>query len=102
MSNVSVTESTGVIPSLPPRPISVIPSPLPASGLGAYLADLASHKANAVRARERQIQELELFGAPLSLVQASRRALRDEVRHARLTAQLASRHGGMVFPTSMS
>lgn len=66
------------------------------AGLGPWLADIARLEAASVVAFERLAGELEAFGAPASLVAMARESAADEVRHARVTAKLARRHGGVV------
>lgn len=63
---------------------------------GAYFARMAHLEAASVPAFERLTRELLAHGAPRSLVERSERAREDEVRHARMTATLAQRHGGTV------
>jgi hypothetical protein len=46
-----------------------------------------------VHAFERMAAELAAHGAPPGLVQAARRARRDEIRHERVTAEIARRFG---------
>jgi hypothetical protein len=67
----------------------------PAGGdeVGRYLASVAYLEAASVQAFERLTRELAAHGAPSPLRGASRRAARDERRHARLTRDLAEAHG---------
>jgi hypothetical protein len=58
-----------------------------------YLAAMAWLEAASVPAFERLARELEVHGAPRRLRDASRRAARDEVRHARQVRALAARAG---------
>ena len=48
-----------------------------------------------IRAFERMETELRALGAPRSIIEATRVAKRDEVRHARMMDRLASRFGGV-------
>lgn len=61
-----------------------------------YLAACAHLEAVSVHAFERLADELTVHGAPAALVDAARVAAREEVRHAEVTASLASRLGGAV------
>jgi hypothetical protein len=65
-----------------------------ADPVGAYFAEVAQLEAAAVPAFGQFARELALHGAPPSQVRAALRARADEVRHARVTASLARRHGG--------
>ena len=65
-----------------------------ASALGDYFARAAHLEAASVDAFRTLRRELVLFGAPRTLVRAAAKSARDEVRHARVTARLARRHGG--------
>jgi hypothetical protein len=62
-------------------------------GEGERLASMAYLEAVSVHAFERLERELELHGAPPSLLRDARRARRDEVRHTAMTTRLARRHG---------
>jgi hypothetical protein len=61
-----------------------------------FLAETAYLEAASVGAFERLARELRAHGAPRRLCDASRRAARDEIRHARVTKELAERAGGTV------
>ena len=61
--------------------------------VGRYLAEAAHLEAASVHAFRRLGRELRAHGAPNALVAGTRRALRDEARHARAMRRLASRHG---------
>ena len=61
--------------------------------VGRYLADAAHLEAASVHAFRRLGRELRAHGAPDALVAGTRRALRDEARHARAMRRLASTHG---------
>ncbi len=63
-----------------------------------FLAEAAYLEAASVDAFERLELELEAHGAPERLRTASRRASRDEARHARVTKKLAERAGATVPP----
>jgi hypothetical protein len=60
---------------------------------GEYFAQCSHLEAVSVFAFARLERELEAHGAPHTLVEAARRARRDEVRHARIMRRLARRHG---------
>ena len=64
-----------------------------ASALGRHFAQAAHLEAAAVDAFRILREELRAHGAPAELIDAASRAERDEVRHARMTAALARRHG---------
>jgi hypothetical protein len=61
-----------------------------------FLARSSYLEAASVAAFRRLTRELTAHGAPENLRAASRRATRDEVRHARVTKKLAERAGGKV------
>lgn len=61
--------------------------------LGAYFASAARLEAASVTAFRRLHDELEAHGAPRELLDATRAAEHDEVRHTRAMARLARRHG---------
>ncbi len=60
---------------------------------GAQLAAMAELEAASVPAFDRLARELAMWGAPSELVERARRAMRDEVRHARVMTALARQHG---------
>jgi hypothetical protein len=64
-----------------------------APALGDFLARAAHLEAASVHAFRALACELRALGAPRALVYAAARAMRDEARHARVTARLARRHG---------
>jgi hypothetical protein len=64
-----------------------------ASALGAHFANAAELEAASVHAFAALHRELAHHGAPARLLDASRAALRDEVRHAALARRLARRYG---------
>jgi hypothetical protein len=66
--------------------------------LGDYFAAAAYLEAASVHAFRRLVSELAGHRAPAGLRRAARRAQRDEVRHARLTARMARRFGGAPVP----
>ena len=70
-------------------------------GIGAWLADVAFLEAAAVVAFEQLVAELELHGAPRSLVDAARVARADEIRHAEAMTALAHRYGAEVAPVEV-
>ncbi len=61
--------------------------------LGVHFAHMAHLEAASVPAFRRLRAELRAHGAPRRLLDACSRAASDEVRHARVTARLAARHG---------
>jgi hypothetical protein len=61
--------------------------------VGRYLASVAYLEAASVHAFERLTRELAAHDAPAPLRDASRRAMRDEGRHARMMRDLATRFG---------
>jgi hypothetical protein len=67
--------------------------PRGAARLGEHFAAMAHMEAASVPAFAAIASELRSYGAPAALVHGAERALRDEVRHARLTARLAQRFG---------
>jgi hypothetical protein len=62
------------------------------------LAAMAHLEAASVPAFARLARELAAHGAPRSLRYETRRAMRDEIRHARLVGSLAEESGGRVPP----
>jgi len=60
---------------------------------GAQLAAMAELEAASIPAFDRLARELASWGAPDELVQRAWRAMRDEVRHARVMTALARRYG---------
>lgn len=64
-----------------------------ADALGAYFAELALLERASVPAFRVFARELAAHGAPRSLVARARRAVADEIRHARATRRLALAHG---------
>ncbi len=64
------------------------------SSPGEYFASMAELEAASVFAFDRLARELQAHGAPARLVQLARRSQEDEVLHARLTGELATRFGG--------
>jgi hypothetical protein len=76
------------------RPAELEPAPqLAGSALGRWLAGVAYLEDASVQAFRTLAVELEEHGAPAALRAAAVRAMHDEVRHARMTAALARRHG---------
>jgi hypothetical protein len=91
-------KGVGRIPAgLAPATMKPAPSPL-----GDYFASVAHLEAAAVHAFDQLHQELAASGAPAPLLQAARRARRDELRHVRLTARLARRFGGKPAPARVT
>jgi hypothetical protein len=70
--------------------------------LGVYLAEMARLEAASVDAFRRLRLELAAHAAPRRLVRGAARAGRDEVRHARMTAALARRHGVVPAPSRVA
>jgi hypothetical protein len=64
--------------------------------LGAFFARSAWLEAASVGAFRRLARELRAHGAPERLVAAAKASARDEIRHARLMARLAKKHGARV------
>jgi hypothetical protein len=86
------------------RPEGLEPATATASAcaVGQYFAEAAHLEAASVHAFRRLERELRAHGAPSSLVAGARRALRDEVRHARLTRRLARTHGSAPAPVRVA
>jgi len=63
------------------------------SALGAYFAEVAELEAASVFAFERLTRELVAHDAPGAIVASARAAARDEVRHTKVTSELAARFG---------
>ena len=59
-----------------------------------FFETMTGLEAASVLAFERLARELEAHGAPADLVRAARRARVDEIRHAKITTELARRFGG--------
>jgi hypothetical protein len=70
--------------------------------VGHYFAAQAHLEAASVHAFRTLARELSAHGAPEHLVAAARRALRDEVRHARATRKMALAHGSRPSPVTAS
>jgi hypothetical protein len=64
-----------------------------ACSVGDYFASMAHLEAASVIAFRRLGRELRTHGAPHRLIAATRRALRDEIRHARIMRSFAAQHG---------
>lgn len=76
------------------RPVGLVPGARPAQAtLGAWAADACTMEAASVVAFRRLAGDLRRLGAPEELVQQSRRAATDEVRHARAMRRIARSHG---------
>lgn len=69
--------------------------------VGQYFASAAHLEAASVHAFRVLGRELAAHGAPRALVAAARRALRDEVRHARVTRRFARAHGCRPAPVAV-
>lgn len=70
--------------------------------LGRYFADAARLEAASVYAFERLACELTALGAPGALVARAVQSALDEVRHARVTADLARRFGSEPLPADVA
>jgi hypothetical protein len=68
---------------------------------GAQLAAMAELEAASVPAFDRLARELETWGGPDELVRRARRAMRDEIRHARVMTALARQHGHAPRPIAV-
>ena len=68
------------------------------SKLGDTLASAAHLEAASVFSFTRLLRELEAHGAPQELVEQTRRARADEVRHAKVVGGLARARGGKLVP----
>jgi hypothetical protein len=76
------------------RPPALVPDESVHEGaIGAYLAQCAYLESASVLAFELLVSELRAHHAPRRLVDAARRAAREEVRHAELVGSLARRFG---------
>ena len=69
--------------------------PLPGREVGSHFARVACMEAGSVEAFRCLRDELMAHGAPTRLVRAASRAIRDELRHVRVTSGLARRFGEM-------
>jgi len=76
----------------------VMPDRASGAPVAAYFAEVARLEAASVPAFRHLRMELLAHGAPRRLVRAAERAARDEIRHARMTASLARRYGGLPVP----
>ncbi len=86
------------------RPRGFIPTPKRALGAGTdtgqWLARIATLEAASVTAFAHLVRTLVRLRAPSDLVAAARRAIGDELAHARIVARLAARRGArVVAPT---
>ncbi|GEM_PF-1175313 len=62
--------------------------------VGIWLGRMAAAEAGSVNSFRQFMRELRSHGAPLELVERTKSALRDEVRHTRLMKELAEEWGG--------
>ena len=76
-----------------PRGLRRARAPITSSAVGRYFARVAHLEAASVHAFTILHDELAAVGAPAELRRATRAAVRDEIRHARVTSTLARRHG---------
>ncbi len=67
-----------------------------AHDVGSYLARMAFFESASVDSFSLLREALAAQGAPASLLRSCDAARRDEIRHARMAARLARRHGGIV------
>jgi hypothetical protein len=72
------------------------PAVAAADALGAYFGSMAHEEAASVIAFDRLRDELLLWGAPAFLIGGAEQARQDEIRHARIMAQLARQHGARI------
>lgn len=93
MSTVIVTCTPGCFVGR--KPTGYADPDNPGLDLGAHFARAAEVEALAVIAFKNLREELAELGAPRTLLRALSSAARDEVRHARSTARLARRFGGV-------
>ncbi len=85
------------------RPTCLVPAPPSSadSALGRYFAGLAHLESAAVVAFAILERELGEHGAPPALVEAARRAMSDEVRHADIMGRLAQRFAAKPTPVEL-
>ena len=80
-------------------------NPVPAEvfhDLARYFSEVAHLEAASVAAFRALGRQLTAHGAPRALRRAARRAARDEIRHARITRELAVRYGGSYVPPQLT
>jgi hypothetical protein len=77
------------------RPDALRSRPRRSRSVGEFFANAAELEAASVHAFVELAIELRAHGAPRRLTRAALRSARDEVRHARVTAGLARRYGGV-------
>jgi hypothetical protein len=70
--------------------------------VGRYFAAAAHLEAASVHSFRVLERELKAHGAPRRLVAGARRALRDEIQHARATRRFARAHGGRPAPVQVA
>ena len=78
------------------RPRGFVEPPCRSRLAGAWLARIATVEAASVTAFARLVRLLEKYEAPARFVAEARRAILDEIVHARLVARLAWRRGAVV------
>ncbi|MBX3226102.1 MAG: ferritin-like domain-containing protein [Labilithrix sp.] len=81
--------------------VALSPAENSSATLALHFANMAHLEAASVVAFRRLESELRALGAPASLIARARRSRRDEIRHARETAGLARRFGGVVPPVEV-
>ena len=85
------------------KPVGLRSAPRVSHGhpVGVYFANASRLEAASVHAFRLMHDELGRLGAPRSLLARVVRAMKDEVRHARLTARIARRRGAEPRPASV-
>jgi hypothetical protein len=77
------------------------PAPIAGDRAALALAEMAALEAESVSAFTRLARELGALGAPRSLRKRAARSRRDEMRHARSMASLATRRGATISRTNL-
>ncbi len=94
----TVEETSACVGRLPPGLVALPQPAAETDAAAAWLARIAHLEASAVHAFAALARELEVHGAPPTLIAAARSAQADEVRHAELVGGLARRLGAEVAP----
>lgn len=84
-----------------PEGLQPVTGEVPAHPVGRWFASMARLEASAVDAFEGVARELEAHGAPAALIDASRVAAQDEVRHHEAMSRLAQRYGARPLPAEI-
>ena len=84
-----------------PEGLQPVTSDVPEHPVGRWFASMARLEQSAVDAFEGVADELQAHGAPASLVDASRVAAQDEVRHHQAMSRLARRFGAQPLPAEI-